>query len=112
VRDVRHCFCGCGRAVPRFPLGMRSINKRGLMVAERLEWARAIDVPLATKTWYDQGEAALDELRSAMHGEADPRSLDESAVRHWQREGLIYEGFAVKSGRPAINTWLREQRRS
>ncbi len=31
------CFCGCGEKVPRLPLGVRSINKRGKIITKDVE---------------------------------------------------------------------------
>jgi hypothetical protein len=46
----------CGRATPRFPLGVRSMNKRGRLVSDRLAYGEAIvgDSP-ETIEWVDDG---------------------------------------------------------
>src|SRR4051794_20051527 len=87
---AKECFCGCGRAIPRFPLGTRAINARGRQVVERMQWAEetfraSCHGELAV--WYAQGEDIVLDLRAAMHGEIDPRSLDERPVREWQAIG-------------------------
>lgn len=35
-RMARDCFCGCGRRIPKFPIGTRAMNTRGKQVSERL----------------------------------------------------------------------------
>ena len=90
---MKRCFCGCGRTVPRFPLGLRSINRRGAQVKTRLEETEAklgADFePLAS--FYADGRALVGALRDAMHGERDPLSLDEGVVRAWQRDARALE---------------------
>ena len=108
VAVARECFCGCGRDIPKFPLGMRAINKRGRLVDERLEWGKAL---FGTSTefdeWFGTGEAILGDLQAAMHGELNPRSLDEDEVRQWQVYGRNMERVAVENGLPGVNAWLR-----
>lgn len=89
---MKSCFCGCGRTISRFPLGRRSINRRGDQVAKLLASMKADagdDPNLAT--WYAEGDSIVAELESALHGDLDPRSLDESPVRHWQKTGREIE---------------------
>ena len=47
------------------------------------------------------------ELRDAMHGRIDLRSLSEARVRHWQKYGGQMELAAGAMGRPGVNQWLR-----
>lgn len=105
------CFCSCGREIPRFPLGMRSINKRGQLVAERLAWGTAVLDGVGTD-WLREGEALRATLEATMHGDTDPRSLDESVVRAWQKVGVLLEAAVIQLGAPPINVWLAAQRGS
>jgi hypothetical protein len=90
---------------------MRSMNKRGRLVAERLAYGEAmVGDADETAEWVEDGHAILAELRAAMHGEIDPRSVEEARVRHWQKYGRGIEAIAVGMGRPALNTWLGENR--
>jgi hypothetical protein len=101
------CFGGCGLTIPRFPLGLRSINKRGKLVSERLAWAEAVaDANQKSPEWVEDGRAILAELRGAMHGEIDPRMVEEARVRHWQEYGWGIEIAAKEAGLPVINEWL------
>ncbi len=86
---MKDCFCGCGRRVPRFPLGIRSINRRGAQVIARLEEIerRGGREHEELAGWFAEGEDIATSLAAAVHGELDPRSLDEQAVREWQAEG-------------------------
>lgn len=85
---MKSCFCGCGRRIPKFPLGMRSINRRGALVSQRLAETHenAGDHP-ELAGWYTEGEEIVGQIQAAMHGQVDPRSLDERPVREWQRAG-------------------------
>ena len=78
---MAECFCGCGRQVSRFPLGIRTINKRGELVAQRLAWANAFenedgkhvgDFELPGEegegTWLDHGTALVAMLATIVHG--------------------------------------------
>ena len=87
------------------------MNKRGRLVVERLAYGEAM-VGNADETaeWVEDGYAILAELRAAMHGEMDPRSVEESRVRHWQKYGRGIEAIAIEMGQPALNPWLRENR--
>jgi hypothetical protein len=108
ARGLARCFCGCGRALPRFPLGTRAINGRGRQVIQRLAWERdVLGTDLAEITdWRRDGEEIAAALRAAMHGDVDPRSLDERVVRDWQRFGRDIEVMAVRAGAQPINAWL------
>jgi hypothetical protein len=105
------CFCGCGTPVPRFPLGIRSINTRGTQVSDRLAWA--MDVVGSNEPelqeWFDHGTELLAALVNVMHGVRDPRSLDERVVREWQSYGRKIEVVAVGMGLPSINAWLQDR---
>jgi hypothetical protein len=100
---AKDCFCGCGRTVSRFPLGMRSINTRGRQVVERLvRNETALErAPVPSRDgddigmWFAQGDAIVRELAAVTHGEADPRLLDERYVRQWQSQGREIERYAL-----------------
>jgi hypothetical protein len=104
------CFCGCGRAIPRFPLGTRAMNKRGRLVREQLAWAQAVAGDLEQYAeWYEEGDEIVATLAAAMHGEVDPRSVNEEWVGHWQEYGRHLQVAAAMHGMPSINDWLRRQ---
>ena len=90
---AKDCFCGCGRSIPRFPLGMRATNKRGAQVADRITFAEqeGLRGHPDLVDWFRNGDAIEAALAEAVHGETDPRSLDESFVRQWQAEGRDIE---------------------
>jgi hypothetical protein len=108
---MKQCFCGCGRTVTRFPLGLRSINTRGRLVRERLDWAKDChnepDSP-----WAQQGETILLQLQAAVHGEIDPAQINplEPEVREWQRYGRALERDARDSCAPSLHQWLAQNR--
>lgn len=86
---AKECFCGCGRSIPRFPLGTRSINTRGAQVADRLAWAEENGVRSAegADAWFEEGAEIVATLAGAVHGEIDARTIDEGWVREWQSFG-------------------------
>lgn len=101
---AKQCFCGCGRSVPRFPLGTRAINTRGKQVSERLRWAEehgGRDVP-ELAIWFVEGEHIAADLADVTHGELDPRALDERFVRRWQASGRDLLRNQVRGGRAAM----------
>lgn len=113
------CFCGCGRPIPRTPLGLRSVNKRGRLVAERLAWLHALivaqpavgapkhpDAALISALLRD-GDVLLEELRAAMHGKRDPRALDESHSGNWLKAARTLDQIAENRRFPKINAWLK-----
>ena len=104
---MKQCFCGCGRTVRRFPLGMRSVNGRGRYVRERLDWAEDTCRDL-DPAWAQQGETFLLHLRAAVHGEIEPAEINalEPEVRSWQRHGRELEHQAVGAGAPSMLQWL------
>jgi hypothetical protein len=77
------------------------------MVSERLAYGAAMvgEAP-DMAAWFEDGRRIVAELRAAMHGEIDPRSLDEDRVRHWQEYGRNIESGAVAVGQPGIKEWL------
>lgn len=106
------CFCGCGRPIPKFPLGRRSINTRGRQVSERLayvddEHPHLKDENEEIAAWTKRGYAIKTELEAAMHGDRDPRSLQERPIREWQAEGRRIERFINKMY-AELGRWVRE----
>ena len=102
----KECFCGCGRRVPRFPLGIRSINTRGRQVVNRLDHNHAVlsaagiidlegETGPAVTDWFDEGQRIAEDLSLATHGELDPNLLDERSVRDWQARGRELERLAL-----------------
>ncbi|MCW2751673.1 MAG: hypothetical protein JWR83_2783, partial [Aeromicrobium sp.] len=105
----------------KFPLGRRSINKRGQLVAERLAYALAMraqqppagleemfaEINHGDQEWYDHGEQLLVSIQAAMHGDADPRALDPDESGQWLAYGRNAEVVEVRMlGAPPLNTWL------
>jgi hypothetical protein len=131
---MTECFCGCGQAAPRFPLGIRTINKRGKLIRERLEWARAQigedGEPAGRPEWLAQGDQWLARLRTVVHGEPDPEVSDdmsaamlanrakpaldgtEEGTRRWMEEGRAVEALVVPRGATPINQWLKQRGQS
>jgi hypothetical protein len=125
-RGVKHCFCGCGRRIPRFPLDLRGLNERGRLISERLAWALGLGVAPAPgasasgahsaveaganrASWADEGAAHIAQLRDAMHGVRNADSISETTSDRWQTEGLYLEYLAVsKNGHPSISAWLED----
>jgi hypothetical protein len=104
---VTECFCGCGRRVPRFPLGTRAINKRGRLIEQRLAWARDVMPNLGdAAAWAEHGDEILAGLSRTVHGEFNPRLLDEAESREWMAYGRSIEAVAVRAGHPPIKKWL------
>lgn len=109
---AKECFCGCGRKISKFPLGMRSINTRGRLVSERLEFVDGEHPHLKEENdeiaaWCRRGYAFREELIAAMHGETDPRSLEERPIRAWQAEGREIERY-IKERYAKLGRWMRE----
>lgn len=104
---MKQCFCGCGRTVRRFPLGLRSVNTRARLVRERLDWAMEICADL-DPAWVEEGRTFLLELRGAVHGEIDAAQVNqlEPQIREWQGYGRELERQALLSGAPPLRRWL------
>jgi hypothetical protein len=106
---AKACFCGCGRTIPLYMLGLRSYNTRGKQVAARLAWMRdrlaeTGEAPDAeTQRWLEEGDEIADVIARLVHREADPRAVDESSIRQWQAEGRAAERQAKQgqAGRQA-----------
>ena len=133
---MAECFCGCGRQVSRFPLGIRTINKRGELVAQRLAWANAFenedgnhvgDFELPGEegegTWLDHGTALVAMLATIVHGEPVEEIKDhphaeaarlkpdldvaQAASDDWLKNGWVVEHFALEVGVMPIAKWLK-----
>jgi hypothetical protein len=87
---------------------MRSINKRGKFVDERLAWGKAVlgEMPSITD-WIEDGERLRGDLVETMHGEEDPHLLDQREFAHWQKYGRGLDGIARGMGMPGVNAWLQ-----
>lgn len=121
---MKECFCGCGRTVGRFPLGQRSVNKRGQLVAERLAYALAMrdrprpdgvaeeawsEIHHGDPEWFEHGGQIIADIRAAMHGEADTRALDPDESGQWLEYGRNAEAIEVQTlGSPPLNVWLQD----
>ena len=90
---MKQCFCGCGRTIRRFPLGLRSMNRRGKQVVDRLAFVEAHGGRDHSEfaEWLEAGNVIAAELATAVHGEADPRAIEEGEVRDWQATGREIE---------------------
>ncbi len=109
---AKECFCGCRRTIPKFPIGTRAINTRGKQVSERLafvddEHPHLKDQNEEIAAWVEQGYAIKAALAAAMHGEADPRSLQEGPIREWQVEGRHIERY-IKEQYAKLGRWVKE----
>jgi hypothetical protein len=79
------CFCGCGRKVPRFPLGVRSVNRRGRRIAKDVALIeglldRGLQSPNA-EAFVKDGHSIQAALREAVHDPADPGPRIEAQSR-------------------------------
>jgi hypothetical protein len=78
-------------------LGLRTYNTRGKQVAERIAWMRdglaaAGETPDAeAQEWLAEGDDIVTLLASMVHRQADPRTVNERAIRDWQAEGRAAE---------------------
>ena len=79
------CFCGCGRQVPRFPLGLRSVNKRGATHRKDLE---TVSQYLELGANSPNGEAfavacqaVMDQIAGCVHAQTDPGPETEAESR-------------------------------
>lgn len=90
---------------------MRSINKRGEQVADRLAYGSELigEANPDLGDWITDGELIVSDIQAAMHGELDPRSLVERSVRNWQAYGWNIERVAVEMGLPSLNEWLAQR---
>jgi hypothetical protein len=108
---AKECFCGCGRAISKFPIGTRTINTRGKQVSELLAFVDGDHPHLKNESgeiaaWCEQGYAFKAELISAMHGEIDRGSLREEPIREWQAEGRNIERY-VNEQYAKLGRWVK-----
>ena len=56
---------------------------------ERLSWAEEEGARRQEELagWFEQGEEIVGLLAATMHGEIDPRTVDERPIREWQATG-------------------------
>lgn len=110
---AKECFCGCGRRIPKFPLGMRAMNTRGKQVSERLSLIQddnphMIEENDEIAAWVFGGLVYKDQLAGAMHGELDPSAVEEEPIREWQAEGRNIERF-VNESYARLGKWIKEE---
>jgi hypothetical protein len=60
---AKECFCGCGRPIPRIPIGLRSMNTRGRLVSDRLAWFEVVTGVLQWSPEDDDRILQIDALR-------------------------------------------------
>lgn len=106
------CFCGCGQSVPRFPLGVRSINKRGAIIrgdVERVEDLLAetsIQSPTAER-FIEDGRRWTEVLAAAVHGRKEAGAEARVATRKLMGEGrnrFSEAGIGAASRRSGMDT--------
>lgn len=108
---MAECFCGCGKRVPRFPLGTRSVNKRG---------ARHRDDVASVQKWLDLGvespnaeayiaecEDVMEALAAGIHGRYEPSSATEAQSRKLLAEARTR--FTDSAVNRALNLAVAEQ---
>lgn len=104
------CFCGCRSEIPKFPLGMRSLNKGGRNVKDRLEYTRLLlgdEDPDHLADWLDEGDLWVNVIAAAMHRDIPPASVsaqDKSAIADWLSFGRKIQKSA--SGGLSFPHWL------
>lgn len=95
------------------PLGLRSINKRGKLVSERLAWVRAFAAeqpqlePQRFGTVLETGVTVLAEIRMGVHRDIDAHDLDPDRSGAWLKAARGFEVRASQVGFPRINAWLQ-----
>ena len=135
---MKQCFCGCGRDIPCFPLGIRSINTRGRLVAERLDWGAAHAEVLRgivgvedVNGWLDHGSVCRAMLQTIVHRdvadelegndelerwplalamrETDAVDLAQEQTGDWLKSGRELEAIAIGIGLQPLNRWLKQR---
>lgn len=85
---AKSCFCGCGRKVP---FGRGAQNTSGKRVLEAYEDLKATEAGMRSvqSSEFDDfiaaGAEIVDELRAVVHGDLDPRTVDQRNMRSWLR---------------------------
>lgn len=92
---------------------MRAVNTRGKQVSKRLDSVDGEYPHFKTENeeianWVEEGRAIQADLRAAMHGEIDPRTLDEPPIREWQATGREIGRF-INEQLAAIGKWAKER---
>ena len=112
------CFCGCGRTIPWHLVGLLTYNRRGRQLRgrlERMERPRTATVYLieheddndatrkeqgfatAAQGWFAEGDTIVAEIAEIVHHERDPGTVNEQAIREWQRQGRqLGEIFGIR----------------
>jgi hypothetical protein len=115
---MTECFCGCGRSIGRFPIGNRSINKRGVLVAERLAYTYSTVADPSGDVlgpWVAEGKAVLSEIEFAQHVDDDEvslkRDLDPDRSSRWLEDGRGIEALMIGQGHLPLKAWLRQNSR-
>ena len=92
------CFCGCGASVPRFPIGLRRVNRLAADVASRLAAAEEVygrwSADRRVRGWYRDGDAILEALTTQVHGSGRPPAGGSGSIAAWLRAGLDLEAAA------------------
>lgn len=83
------CFCGCGERVSTFPLGMRSINKRGARISTDVALIdgflrQGLRSPNA-EAYVRDGHELIAELAESVHTGTDPGREVETESRDFLR---------------------------
>jgi hypothetical protein len=68
---------------------MRAINTRGRQVVGRIDEVerRGGRGVAELADWFEEGDAIVALLSEVTHGDRDPRSVNERAIREWQADG-------------------------
>ncbi len=79
------CFCGCGQKVGRFPLGVRSVNKRGARhrddVASVQKWLDLGVVSPNADAYIEECEKVMGLIATSIHGGYQPSGDTEAQSR-------------------------------
>jgi hypothetical protein len=97
----KECFCGCGRRISVFPLGLRQLNARGAEVAERLAHAERVFSRTTSdrqvRGWYRDGDEIVEALTTTMHGSRPLPRASEGWIHAWLATGRDIEQRANRS---------------
>jgi hypothetical protein len=93
------CFCGCGQKVRRFPLGLRSINTRGAIIASDVQRVEVmLDRGLKSlnaEVFVGEGHMWMEKLALAVHDRQDAGPEVEAGTREFMQEGRERFGDAA-----------------